>query len=169
MTEDATLSVDAANGVLVNDTDVDTGSTRTVTAVQGVTANVGTATTLASGAVVTLNTDGSYDFVPGDTLGVGETAKEVINYTITDDQGATSTSTLTITVTGVNDVPTATGTTVTATEDTAFVFALADFGFSDVDTSQLQSIAVTTLPSKGTLDIKWQHRGLWAVDQPFGY
>ena len=101
------MSVDAANGVLVNDTDVDAGSTRTVTAVQGVTANVGTATTLASGAVVTLNTDGSYEFVPGETLGVGETANEVINYTITDDQGATSTSTLTITVTGVNDAPTA--------------------------------------------------------------
>ena len=154
VTEDATLSVDAANGVLVNDTDVDTGSTRTVTSVQGVTANVGTAISLASGAVVTLNPDGSYDFVPGETLGVGETAKEVINYTITDDQGATSTSTLTITVTGVNDVPTATSTTVTATEDTAFGFAVADFGFADVDTSdQLESITVTTQPSKGTLTL----------------
>ena len=58
---------------------------------------------------------------------------------------------MTIDVTAVNDLPTASDKTVTATEDTAFVFALADFGFSDVETSQLQSIAVTTLSSKGTL------------------
>ena len=60
-------------------------------------------------------------------------------------------STLTIDVTAVNDLPTATDNTVTATEDTAFVFALADFGFSDVETDQLQSITVTTLNSTGTL------------------
>ena len=59
---------------------------------------------------------------------------------------------MTIDVTAVNDLPTASDKTVTATEDTAFVFALADFGFSDVDSgAQLQSIAVTTLSSKGTL------------------
>ncbi len=59
---------------------------------------------------------------------------------------------MTIDVTAVNDLPTAADKTVTATEDTAFVFAVADFGFSDVDSgAQLQSIAVTTLSSKGTL------------------
>ena len=59
---------------------------------------------------------------------------------------------MTIDVTAVNDLPTASDKTVTATEDTAFVFALADFGFSDVDSgAQLQSIAVTTLSSTGTL------------------
>ena len=41
---------------------------------------------------------------------------------------------MTIDVTAVNDLPTASDKTVTATEDTAFVFALADFGFSDVET-----------------------------------
>ena len=49
-------------------------------------------------------------------------------------------------------MPTATDNTVTATEDTAFVFAAANFGFTDVDTAdQLQSITVTTLASTGTL------------------
>ena len=48
-------------------------------------------------------------------------------------------------------MPTATDNTVTATEDTAFVFALADFGFADVETDQLQSITVTTLNATGTL------------------
>ena len=65
---------------------------------------------------------------------------------------SSASSTMTIDVTAVNDLPTASDKTVTATEDTAFVFALADFGFSDVDSgAQLQSIAVTTLSSKGTL------------------
>ena len=54
-------------------------------------------------------------------------------------------ATMTIDVTAVNDLPTATDNTVTATEDTAFVFVLADFGFTDVETDQLQGITVTTL------------------------
>ena len=44
---------------------------------------------------------------------------------------------MTIDVTAVNDLPTAADKTVTATEDTAFVFALADFGFSDVETGSV--------------------------------
>ena len=48
-------------------------------------------------------------------------------------------------------LPTGTDNTVTATEDTAFVFATANFGFADVETDQLQSITVTTLASTGTL------------------
>ena len=48
-------------------------------------------------------------------------------------------------------LPTATDNTVTATEDTAFVFATANFGFADVETDQLQGITVTTLASSGTL------------------
>ena len=54
-------------------------------------------------------------------------------------------ATMTIDVTAVNDLPTSTDNTVTATEDTAFVFATADFGFADVETDQLQGITVTTL------------------------
>ena len=61
-------------------------------------------------------------------------------------------ATMTIDVTAVNDLPTATDNTVTATEDTAFVFATANFGFADVETDQLQSITVTTSDaSTGTL------------------
>ena len=58
---------------------------------------------------------------------------------------------MTIDVTAVNDLPTAADKTVTATEDTALVFAVADFGFTDVETDQLQSITVAMLPSTGTL------------------
>ena len=77
-------------------------------------------------------------------------------------------STLTIDVTAVNDLPTATDNTVTATEDTAFVFATADFGFADVETDQLQSITVTTLASTGTLalngsTVTWVNRSAQTI------
>src|SRR6202000_1440211 len=42
-----------------------------------------------------------------DHLGAGETQTVVVNYTVTDEFGATSTSTATITVTGTNDAPVA--------------------------------------------------------------
>ena len=48
----------AAPGVLANDTDVE-GDSLTVVRVNGLAANVGTPVTLASGAIVTLNSDGS--------------------------------------------------------------------------------------------------------------
>ena len=65
---------------------------------------------------------------------------------------SSASSTLTINVTAVNDLPAGTNKTVTAAEDTALVFAVTDFGFTDVDTSdQLQSITITTLSSTGTL------------------
>ena len=60
---------------------------------------------------LTFNSDGSWSFdgshasyIP---LGAGETQDVVVNYTVTDEHGATDTATLTITVTGVNEGPTA--------------------------------------------------------------
>ena len=40
-------------------------------------------------------------------------------------------NTMTINVTAVNDAPAGTDNTVTADEDTAYIFAAADFGFTD--------------------------------------
>ena len=65
-------------------------------------------------------------------------------FTVNDGSADSSaSSTMTIDVTAVNDLPTASDkTSHAATEDTAFVFALADFGFNDVEYhAQLQSIA----------------------------
>ncbi|MGK0341961.1 MAG: VCBS repeat-containing protein [Candidatus Azotimanducaceae bacterium] len=103
--EDGTLVVPATSGVLINDTDVDTGATRTITAVQGLTTNVGTAVTLASGSVLTLNADGSYEFAPGQELSLGQSATDSVTFSVTDDQGATVADSLLITVTGNNDLP----------------------------------------------------------------
>ena len=94
---------------------------------------------------------GNLKFTPA--ANANGTGYDSFKFTVNDGTADSSaSSTMTIDVTAVNDLPTASDKTVTATEDTAFVFAVADFGFSDVDSgAQLQSIAVTTLSSKGTL------------------
>ena len=94
---------------------------------------------------------GALTFTPfEDGNGVGY---DSFNFTVNDGVADSLVpSTLTIGVTAVNDLPKATDNTVTATEDTAFVFAAANFGFTDVDTAdQLQSITVTTLASTARL------------------
>ncbi len=50
--KDGILIIDASNGVLSNDIGLDSGATLTVTAVNGVTGNVGNLITLASGSIV---------------------------------------------------------------------------------------------------------------------
>ena len=123
-----------------------------------VTTLVSTGTLALNGRAVTLGQNISHDdilagaltFTPlKDGNGIGyDSFQFTVNDGIADSLVP---STLTIDVTAVNDLPTATDNTVTATEDTAFVFVLADFGFTDVETDQLQSITVTTLNSTGTL------------------
>src|SRR5205085_185171 len=62
--------------------------------------------------------------------------------------------TLTVDVTTVNDAPAGTSNTVTTLEDTAYVFAVADFGLtdpSDTPPNALLAVEITTLPAAGTL------------------
>ncbi len=90
--EDTVLGV-APAGVLANDTDADAGDTRTVTAVNGSVANVGKQTTLGSGALLTLNADGSYAYDPNgqfEALQLGEHATDDFTYTVTDGQGTSA-------------------------------------------------------------------------------
>ncbi len=60
--------------------------------------------------------------------------------------------TLTIEVTSVNDAPAGTSNTVTTNEDTAYVFNVAAFGFSDpVESNAILAVKITTLPTAGGL------------------
>ena len=111
---DAPLAVDDTNttdkntpvtgSVLTNDTDPDTGDTLTVSEMNGNAANVGTPVTLASGALLTLNTNGDYSYDPNGafaSLNLGQSATDSFTYTISDGHGGTSTATVTITINGV--------------------------------------------------------------------
>ncbi len=103
-------AVATSGNVIGNDTDAD-GDTLSVIEVNGVSGNVGSQITLASGALLTLNSDGNYDYDPNgafESLGVGETATDSFTYTVSDGNGGSDTATVTITVNGANDGPVAT-------------------------------------------------------------
>lgn len=104
-TENTSLSVDAAHGVLSNDTDDDINNTHSVSAVDGEPANVNSVTKGSTGGTFVIRSDGSYRFTPGKSflyLNNGETAATEISYTNLSSNGSTATSVLTIVVTGVD-------------------------------------------------------------------
>ena len=83
---------------LANDHDVDNGDTMRV---QSIGSAIGD---------VTLNPDGTVVYDPNgqfETLAVGESALDVISYTVNDSYGATSVAEITVTITGENDAPVA--------------------------------------------------------------
>jgi VCBS repeat-containing protein len=78
------------------------GDTLTVNAVNGSAANVGKQIALPSGALVTLNADGSYTYNPNgafNSLSAGQSATDSFTYTAVDARGLrTNTATVTITI-----------------------------------------------------------------------
>ncbi|MCP4388433.1 MAG: hypothetical protein GY802_09065, partial [Gammaproteobacteria bacterium] len=77
--------------------------------VNGNPASVGSEVTLASGALLTMNADGSFSYDPNgqfDYLKAGESTTDDFAYTYDDGAGGTDTATVSITVNGVNDAPT---------------------------------------------------------------
>ncbi|PYF76563.1 DUF7507 domain-containing protein [Pedobacter nutrimenti] len=108
--EDVTLSINATSGLLSNASDVDNDilsiSKYTIAGLSG-DFSVGTAVSIPGKGSITINSDGSYTFVPApdynDTDPLGPVP--VITYTVSDGNGGTATSTLTINVTPVNDPP----------------------------------------------------------------
>ncbi|RBW51424.1 DUF5801 repeats-in-toxin domain-containing protein [Marinobacter sp. F3R11] len=101
--EDSTLTVDSANGVLANDNDPDSDNPLSISSytVDGQTLDAGDTATIAGIGELTLNADGSYDFVPEPEYnGVVPT----VTYTVADADGGTSTADLNITVEPVLDI-----------------------------------------------------------------
>ncbi len=63
-------------------------------------------------------------------------------------------NTITINVTSVNDAPSGFSSTIATLEDTPYVFAASDFGFSDPNDSppnNFLAVKLTTLPAAGTI------------------
>ena len=153
--EDSVLNV-AAPGVLADDSDVD-GGALTVSAVDGNAAAVGNPVALASGALLTLNADGSYSYDPNgafEYLGAGESDTDTFTYEVADGNGGFATATVTITVNGVNDAPTGVDAVVTIDEDASYIFVSSDFGFGDADASDnLQGVRIVSLPLQGSLTL----------------
>jgi VCBS repeat-containing protein len=127
-TENEVLNIN----VLVNDTDVDNGAMLTVTAAS-VPPGQGTASVVGN----QVQFDPGSDF---DHLAAGATQVVTVNYSITDEFGATSSSTVSITVTGTNDGPVANPDTASTTENAAvFVDVLSN----DTDADDGATLTVT--------------------------
>ncbi|WP_244925498.1 Ig-like domain-containing protein [Kushneria marisflavi] len=125
--QEVILTVDAANGVLANDTDQDSdNATLRVVAINDDAGSVGQQIAGTNGGQFTVASDGSYQFQPGDAfdyLPAGQTATTEVRYTVSDAQGNASTTTLTVTVTGTNDLPVITGSATGSVTEAAITVA----------------------------------------------
>ncbi|WDE98511.1 VCBS domain-containing protein [Lentisphaera profundi] len=151
---DASSSLDLLQGA--SDIDADTLS------VNGIQYSVdGAAATSSLPAGLSLSADGhilSIDPTNAvfDHLAAGETQALTITYNISDGQGGTIAQTATFNVAGTNDAPTVTIASLHGTEDQDYQFTAANFGFTDVDTSDtLDHVTITDLPdiSEGVLTL----------------
>ncbi|MEP0981787.1 Ig-like domain-containing protein [Leptolyngbya sp. FACHB-17] len=136
--EATTLTISA----LSNDFDTDIGDTLSITHANGTAVSAGSILTLASGAKVTFNADGTFSYNPNgkfEYLGIGKTATDSFQYTISDGKGGTSIATINLTITGVNDAPTAKADSVTTTENSTVTFAVLG-NDSDIDVGDTLSV-----------------------------
>ena len=107
--EDEVLTVDAAAGLLANDSDVDGSAVLTVGGYDAVS---------VLGATVTVNADGSFSYDPRDAaaleaLAASGTVTDTFDYTVSDEHGATATAMVTV---AVGDIDPVAGFTASATE-----------------------------------------------------
>ncbi|MEH1988583.1 tandem-95 repeat protein [Nostoc sp.] len=89
--------------VLANDS-----NSLTVSAIDGRAVVVGTAITLSSGALITLNADGSLTYNPNasfEVLAVGESGTDSFTYTTNNNGSLTNTASVNLAINGVNDAP----------------------------------------------------------------
>ena len=116
--------------------------------VNGSAADVGTQITLPSGALLTLNADGSYVYDTNgqfEALQVGETATDDFIYTVTDGQGSSASATVTITIDGVNDVPLANNDVGATDEDTVLNVSVDGVLANDTDVDPNDTKTVTAV------------------------
>lgn len=143
-----------SGNVLSNDTDVDTGDTKTVSAISGGTVGVAKAGSYGS---LTLNANGTYTYTVDNNnatvqaLAVGGTLTDTFTYTMRDTAGLTSSATLSVTINGANDAPVNTlpGSTTTAAFETST--SISGISIGDVDNTTGMTTQLTV--SSGTLNV----------------
>ena len=132
-TEDGVLEVDAASGLLVNDTDP--GSDDLLAALVDAPAH----------GTLTVNEDGSFTYTPSDNFN----GTDSFTYRAQDGESDSNVATATIAVSAVNDQPTAESQAVSTWQDEAVDITLVG---SDVETPQSNLLfTVVSLPSSGLL------------------
>lgn len=156
---------EATGEVLANDTDVDAESELSVADAGEVEGLFGTLE-LGEGGEYLYTVDGEREAYRA--LGAGQSAEEVFEYTVTDEEGATATSTLTITVHGVNDDPEAIddAVTVSATAPDPIGSVLANDTDADTDAQLAVLTAGSFEGAYGTLDLEADGAYRYRIDRP---
>jgi hypothetical protein len=140
--EDTTLNVNAASGVLANDTDPDGPFPLTAQLVTGP----------ASGSLVTFNANGSFTYTPNPNFN----GQDTFTYIARDGEGlASQPATVTITVNAVNDPPVAVDDFYTTPEDTQLVISAPGVLANDTDPDgPIPTAALLTQgPTNGSLTL----------------
>ena len=107
-------------GLLGNDFDRE-GDALTVSQINGDAGAVGVATLLPSGAILTLNADGSFVYDTNsafDWVSAGATTTDTFTYQVSDGNGNTHTATVTLAIHGSNDAPVAVDDAIGTAENT---------------------------------------------------
>jgi Ca2+-binding RTX toxin-like protein len=133
--EDTAVTISAAT-LLANDTDPDSGDSKTLVSVQG-----------AQHGTVALNGAGNVVFTPAQNFsGVAS-----FTYTMRDTAGATSTATVLVNVGAVADAPTLSVANAAGNEDSAISLAITP-ALTDTDGSEhLSALVVSAIPVGATL------------------
>jgi len=159
----ASVSV-AANGILGNDSDLNSDPLTVTGIINGANQPLGSVLpvsgggTTATGAYGTLlvNPNGSYTFTLNNSnptvnaLGVGQSLTDVYTYAISDGKGGTSTANITITINGTNDGPDALNDTSSVPANAASVSGNALSNDSDPDATDTLTVTGLTGGAVGT-------------------
>jgi len=148
--EDAPVT-GAAPGLLGNDLDIDSTSL-TVVSINGQPASVGTPILLPSGALVTVQANGSYVYNPNgafESLRPGQIGADSFQYTVSDGS-LTDTGTVNVAIEGRNEVPIAGDDAFTMTGNTPITFTAAQLLGNDTDPDGPASGLTITGVSAGT-------------------
>ncbi|MEQ1727785.1 MAG: Ig-like domain-containing protein, partial [Vicinamibacterales bacterium] len=167
VTEDMSLTVAAASGLLNGATDAD-GDTLTITGytIAGIsgTQTVGSDITVPSVGVIHINADGSYSFAPVNNYAG---AVPVITYTVADGHGGTDTSTLTLAMVAANDAPVAVNDLGTGPAATAVTIDVLG-NDSDIDNAlEPSSVRIAGTSSPGD-SLVVSGEGTWSVNPATG-
>jgi VCBS repeat-containing protein len=130
--------------VLANDTDPDTGDTKTIDSLGVVVFNAN-GTGLADPGNLFSIVAGQVQMNPGtalDALQAGQSVSFTVPYTMKDAANATSSASLVVTVTGTNDAPAITAPAITAPALSSFVVTNAMLNVTDADHTAAQ-VALT--------------------------
>ncbi len=121
--------------ILANDADPDGSDSVAFSALDG---------TKAAGLVVG-NGDGTITYDPDgrfESLGAGQTATDVVTYTVTDSLGALDTGIVTITISGVNDAPVALADSVSVDANAPRRLDFLTVNDRDIDSGDVLTVSV---------------------------